>query len=111
MHVFEQFLDLVGHEHRGWFVQEQNLCTLVQRFDDFDALTLADREIAHGGARIDRQTIGLGNFGDAIVDRLAVEAEVEIATSQNDVFRHGEAIDESEVLVHHRDPVVQARSW
>ncbi len=56
----EQMIGFVRREHAGRLVEDQDLGALEQRFEDFDALLQADRQVADDGVGIDVELIVAG---------------------------------------------------
>ena len=78
------FCHLLRRQHRGRLVHDQQLRLLQQAAHDLDALALADRQVVHRLAGIERQTVAFGNFDDAVPQALAVGLVVD---AERDVLR------------------------
>ncbi len=51
-------------QHRGRFIEDQDLRAAIKRLQDFDALALANRKIPDPGGRINPQSEALGGLRD-----------------------------------------------
>ncbi len=49
---FKQHVHFLRHQHGGGLVQDQNSGVAVKRLEDFDALPLAHRKVAHQRVRL-----------------------------------------------------------
>ena len=100
----EQVIGLRRRQNPRRFIENKDVSPAVERFQDFDALLQPDRQFLDQGVRIDLQRIflfqplqldaGLGNAG--IEDLAFLGAE-------HDILKHGEILDQHEMLVHHAD--------
>ena len=102
-HVVE-LVDLLRGQQRGRLVQDQRLPALIQRAQNLHPLLHPDREGADDRIGINVKPILIGELGDPLPGRLAVEHDPRSFGPENDVLGHGEAGDEHEVLVDHRQP-------
>jgi len=82
----------------GHFVRRQNACRLIedkdagvasQRLEDFDALLLADREVAHVSRRGDIEAVARREAGYAFREAANVEADALRLSEQRDVLQDG----------------------
>ncbi|MPN15273.1 hypothetical protein SDC9_162603 [bioreactor metagenome] len=99
----EQLFDGLWREHRGRLVQNQHARLGEQRADDFHPLHLAHRQGVHRAMRIDLQPVVAGSGLHALDHLGQRNAFVE---TQPDVFRHGQRIEQAEMLKHHGDAEV-----
>ena len=102
----EERVRLLGREHRGRLVEDQDPRVLVERLEDLDALALADRELPDPRMRVDRQAVALGELADLPLDRSRVDDEMAAdaaRVAEDDVLGDREALDQAELLVHHAD--------
>ena len=53
----EQLVDLVGHEHRGRLVEDQDLGAAVEHLEDLDPLLLADAEVGDQLVGVDVEAV------------------------------------------------------
>src|SRR5439155_1212604 len=60
----EQATGLGLGEHRRRLVEDDDARVLAEALDDFDALTLAGRELRDAGVRVDRQAVPLADLLD-----------------------------------------------
>jgi hypothetical protein len=101
----EQAVDLVGQQHRGRLVEDEQARPPHQALDDLDALALADREVLHDGVRPHREAELLGQLRDARRELAPAQEAARLAEQQ--VVDHAEVGHQAEVLVHHRDAGAQ----
>ena len=73
----EQLVDLLGGEDGRRFVEDEQLRLAVQRLDDLDALTFANRQLLHQYRRIEVEPIPPGE----IVDPLGHHIEISDKTT------------------------------
>ena len=99
-----ELVDLLRGQQRGRLVQDQRFPALIERAQDLDPLLHPDREGADDRVGIDVKPILLGELGDPLAGRLAVEHDPRSLGPENDVLGHREARDEHEVLVDHGQP-------
>ena len=100
----EQLLHLLGHEHGGRLVEDQDLGAAVEHLEDLDALLLADAEVGHQLVGIDRQAVLTGQLADAAAGLAGGEVEGRARLApEDDVLPHREVVGEHEVLEHHAD--------
>ena len=95
----EQMIGLVRGEHRGRLVHDQKLRRLQQAANDLDALAFADRKIGDERVRAQRQAVIGGNPFDGRSKPVAHF----LRQGERDIFRHGQRIEQREVLEHHAD--------
>ncbi len=103
----EQLINLIGNEHRGRLVENEDLSATEEHLQDLDPLALTHAEFGHLGVEVElgadarhqlvEPRAGRPDIDDSTVRRLA---------SQDDVLEHGEVVGQHEVLVHHADPGV-----
>ena len=55
----KQIIDFLGRQHGGRLVQNDETGAPVERFEDLDALLLADRKLPDVGIRVDLEPVGL----------------------------------------------------
>ncbi len=96
----------IRRENPGWLVEDQDLGSLEQGFQDFDTLLEADGKFAHDRIGIDVQFIfmrEMGEFGPCLVECRADQRTA--FGSKHHVFEDGKGFDQHEMLVHHADAV------
>ena len=71
----EELVDLARREHRGRLVEDEDVGVAVERFDQFDPLLFADREILHFGVGVDVEAVLRPELADAVAGRVEVEAD------------------------------------
>ena len=102
----EQIVDLLRREHRGRFVEDEQRRVPVERLDDLDPLSLADRELPDHGVGVDDEPVALGQLADPRGDGAEVgERPARRPEPERDVLGDRERVHEHEVLVDHPDPV------
>ena len=104
----KQALRLVGREHGGGLIQNQNSRAPVQRLQNLNPLALADRQAAHARIGLHRESkarsyrqqlrAGLRTARERLPQRLA---------AHHHVVQHGQIVSQGEVLVHHADARLQ----
>ena len=96
----EQLVSLLRRQHGCRLVENDELRLLQKAADDFNALALADRQVADQRLRVQRQAIGLRHrprlLGDLRNRRCLVER-------QRDVLGGGQGFEQREMLEHHAD--------
>ena len=100
-HPSQQLLRLLGSEHRGGLIQNEQAHVARERLHDFAALLGADGEVLDAGKRIEHQT-RLGCHGAHPRGR-AVGIEESRAAERN-ILRDGHRGHQREMLMHHADP-------
>ena len=95
---------LRGCQHPGRLVKDQHLGPAKQRFENFHSLLQPHRQILNHRLRVDIQLI---IFFQALQDLagIGLGSSQQSATlgAKDDVFQHGEIIDQHEMLMHHAD--------
>jgi hypothetical protein len=103
----EQLVDLLGHEHGGGLVEDQDAGAAVEHLEDLAPLLLADAELGHEGVGVDLEAVALTELDQLAAGALDVEPEPAVAwfLAEHDVLPHGEVVGQHEVLEHHADAV------
>ena len=103
LHDREELVDLLLCQDRGGLVEDQDLRSAVQRFEDLHTLLHADGDIPDQRVRIDVQAVFLNDVQHVLSRLFHVERNAALGRfhAQNDVLRHGEILYQHEVLVHH----------
>src|SRR6267143_4773576 len=102
-HDREQLVHLLRREHRGRLVEDEKLGTVVEDFQDLDALLQAEGNVLDSGAWLDRDGEALLEVADAFLDGPVVEQRAAALVAEHDVLRDGERWHKHEVLVDHSD--------
>jgi len=104
-HDDHELVGLLGGQHGGRLVEDEDLGVARERLDDLDALLHADRELLDDGVGVDVEAEAPGDLAHLRAGGLQVEppAGAGLLVAQHHVLRHGEDGDEHEVLVHHAD--------
>lgn len=98
----EQFVGLLGRQHRGWFVEDQQADVLHQAANDLHPLALADGQAVHQAFRLQGHAVALRNLADLRLQLLRRAGRG--AHGQGDVLRHAQGFEQREMLEHHADP-------
>ena len=101
----EQLVDLVGNEHGGRLVENQDLGVPVEHLEDLDTLLLADAEVGHELVGVDLQPVTAAEGADPAARRVARDDRPARLATEDDVLPHREVVGEHEVLEHHADAV------
>ena len=104
----EQLARLLGRQHRGRLVEDEDVRLAVERLEDLDALLLPDGDVLDERIRVDREAERPGELLHPGSRRPVVEQDPVPARldPEDDVLRHRHHRDEHEVLVHHPDAVL-----
>ena len=94
----EQDLGLLRGQHAGGFVHDQQLRLAQQAAHDFHPLAFARRQGFDASRRVQRQAIGGADLADAARQIGAARRRIH---PQRDVFRHGQRVEQAEMLEHH----------
>ena len=107
VHHLEEPLDLFFAQSGGSLVQDQHIRVLVERLGDLHQLHLAQRQIAHHDPGIQIQPDLLQKDLGLVVDLPEVDPPEPVPglISQEDILRHGEVLDQGQLLEHRRDLV------
>ena len=87
----EEGVDLLGGEHAGGLVEDDELGPGHQHLEDLDPLALADGQVADEGRRVAGQPVAGGGLVDLAGQAGPVEAEALPGQGQGDVLGHGQA--------------------
>ena len=104
-HDVQQFVGLLGRQHRRRLIQDEHLGVAHQRLDDFNALLDSHREVLHEGVGIDVEPVAVRDLLDLAAGVVQVQEAAGLGGlgAERHVFRHGEHGHQHEVLVHHAD--------
>ncbi len=102
----EQGVDLLGGEHAGRLVEDDDARAAHQDLEDLDPLALPDRQVADLGRGVDREPVALGRLGDLRRELLGLEPDALLVEREGDVLGHRQGGHEPEVLEDHADPEV-----
>jgi hypothetical protein len=94
-------LDLLGREHCGRLVHDQDPGAAIEQLQDLDALLLADRQLPDPGVGIDLQPEARRQPGDLRVRGGRPQPESGFREAEQDVLGHRLRGDQREVLVDH----------
>ncbi len=104
-HRLEELIHLLGDEHGGGLVQNQDLCPAIEDFDDLDPLSLTDRQFLHLPVGIEFEPVVGSQLADPL--RGAVEVDHDPGPglgAEDHVLQDGEVVGQHEMLVDHPDP-------
>ena len=105
----EKFLCFLGCEHGGGLVQQQDLCSTQQNFQNLHSLLIAYGQVHDPFVRVDGKIVLFGNlFGHP--DCLLIIKEYPFLPgfrAQNHVFCYRERRDKHKMLMNHADAVLQ----
>ena len=103
-HGGHQLVDLLGSQHGGRLVKNEDLIVPVEHFQNLYPLLHTDRDILHLGVQIHAQAVFLGDLLHLFPGLfLLQEAQLGGLRAQNDIVQHRKYVDQLEVLVHHAD--------
>ena len=104
LHDLHQLVDLLGGQHGGGLVEDQDLVIAIEHLQDLGALLHTHGDILDQGVRLYMQAIFLAEGQHLLPCLLFLqEAVLRGLHAHNDVVQHGEAFHQLEVLVHHAD--------
>ena len=101
----KQMVGLVGGQHPGRLVKDQDVGLTIKRLQDFHPLLVADRQILDPGIGIDIKFV----FAREVRQHLArppqrARQQRPRFRPEDHVFQHGEILHQLEMLEHHADP-------
>ena len=104
LHNGHQLVDLLGRQHGGGLVEDEDLVVAVEHLQDLGTLLHTHSDILHLGVQVHVQAVPLGELLDLPPRFLFLqEAALRRFGAQNDVVQHGEYLHQLEVLVDHAD--------
>ncbi len=103
----------MGSKHRGGLVKDEDIGLAIQHLEDFYPLLLPNGDFLDPSLGIDVQSIPLGYFPQVANGLIQVQPPATPfgLLSGNDVFSHGQAIGQHEVLVDHAQVVPEGIRW
>ena len=103
-HDLHQLVDLLGRQHSGRLVEDEDLVFAVQHLQDLGTLLHAHGDVLDQRVRVHLQAVFLAEGQHALAGLLLLEeAVLRGLHAQDDVVQHGEALHQLEVLVDHAD--------
>src|SRR3954464_4167431 len=103
----EEVARLLGGEHRGRLVEDEDPRPAEERAQDLHALLHADADILDARVGVHGEAVAVRQLAHARRGRVEVEQQaLARLVGQDDVLGHRHDGDEHEVLVHHADPVL-----
>ena len=104
LHDLHELFDLLGGQHGGGLVKDQDLVVAVQHLQDLGALLHTHGDVLDDGVRVHMKAILFGQSHDLFSCFLLLqEAVLGGLNAQDDVVQDGEAFHQLEVLMHHAD--------
>ena len=103
-HGGHQLVDLLGGEHGGGLVKDEDFVVPVEHLQDFHPLLHPHGDVLHLGVQIHLQAVALGqglHLGPGLL--LLEKAQFGGLRPQDDVVQYGEYLNEFEMLVDHAD--------
>ena len=97
----KELLHRLRGQHRGGFVQDQELRPRHQCPHDLHPLAFANRQAINRPIWVQRQTITAGHLGNT---RLHLQQRRGVSQAQPNVLGHGQGVKQAEVLEHHGQP-------
>lgn len=103
--VVEQLVHLVGHEHGGRLVQDQDAGAPIEHLEDLHPLAVADTQVLDRHVRLHAQAVRVGDLLDLLACGGEVQGEAAAArlAAQDHVLQDGQVVGQHEVLVDHAD--------
>ena len=98
----EQLLHLLGNQHRGGFVEDEDLRSPEQHLGDFHSLFFPHREFFHQPVGIESALSGGFRDSPLGVPEVDLQAGTRLG-AQNDVFQYRHLFSQHEMLVNHSD--------
>jgi hypothetical protein len=99
----EEVLGLLGGEHGGGFVQNQQIGIIDERLEDFHPLLFTGRQLPHLTIRIDVEAEFFRKGANAPRHPAVGKPEGRIHVSQGDVFCNRMVLHQHKMLMHHTD--------
>ena len=107
-HDFHELVNLLGGQHGGGLIEDQDLIVPVEHLQDLHPLLHTYGDVGDLGVRVNFQVIPLGQSQDLFPGLLFLQdAHVTVLLAQDDVVQDGETFHQLKVLVYHAD--VQGR--
>ena len=97
----EQLVCFLRRQHGGGLVQDQDIRSAVQHFDNLHRLLLGNRHIINLLARIHVKTVSVADLPDLLRSALQVQFPFQ---AQHDVLRRAQNVHQLKMLVNHSDP-------
>ena len=105
LHDLHQLVDLLGRQHGGGLVENQDLVVPVEHLQDLRPLLHAHGDVLHQRVRVHLQAVLLRQGQDLLPGLVLLQEAVAARLhAQDDIVQDGEALHQFEVLVHHADP-------
>ena len=102
----EEFFRLLRRQDSGGLIEDENIRSAVEGFDDLHSLLLGDRHLIDLAVWIDLEAIGVADRADALRSCRPVQTAL-LLQPENDILRSRKDIHQFEMLVDHTDPVAE----
>ena len=103
-HDGEQALDLNISQSGGGFVEDEQLCAMIERLEDLGTLLFADGNLGDELVQLDIQAVFFREGLDLLPAGRTVDKQTfGMLVAEDDVVKDGHRLDQHEVLVHHTD--------
>ena len=100
----EQLVDLLGDEHGGRLVEDDDPGVAVEHLEDLGPLLVADAELGHQLVGVDVEPVVAAELEDALAGRADVHPQPGAGlVAEHDVLPDGQVVGQHEVLEHHAD--------
>ena len=87
----EEFVDLLGREHRGRLVEDEGVGAAKQRLEDFHPLLHADRQLGHPRIDVHGEVVGSRGVDHPAPELREIEQRLVLrAQPEDDVLQHAE---------------------
>ncbi|MPM17105.1 hypothetical protein SDC9_63490 [bioreactor metagenome] len=107
---FHQLINLLRSQDSRRFIENNNVCVAIQRFQNLDTLLLADGNILDQGVRVDLERVLAAQRFNPLPGAFHIEQTAfRRFHPQDDILGDGVVLHQLEVLMHH--PYPQARSY
>ena len=101
----EPFLRFLRRQYGSRLVQDQQFCSMIQRFQNLRPLLCADGEFADQLRRLDLQTVGPRERFYGLQRPFFGKQAISFRFfTHYDIFRYGQMVHQHEMLVNHLDP-------
>jgi hypothetical protein len=104
--TLEEAEGLLRRQDGGGLVEDEDPGAAVEVLEDLHPLLLADGQVPYGAVCLHRHPVGLGEAADLALERGGPEDRSRLVPAERDVLGDREAVDETEMLVHHPDATV-----
>ncbi len=111
-HDLHQFCNLLWCQDCCRFIENQNFIISVKHFEDFGSLLHTNADILDQSVCIHIQSVFFRQFVDFFLCLCLFQKTMFVRLyAQNDIIKHGKALNQLEVLVYHADPQFIRDIW